>query len=74
MCRFSGLRVYPGKGIRFIRGDSQQFLFINAKSKRLFHQKKKPSKIAWTAQYRKARACLLLFPQIRFPLALALVF
>ena len=41
----------------------QQFLFINEKVKSLYHQRKRPAKIAWTAQYRKAhrkvRSCIL---------------
>ncbi|CAN6303042.1 unnamed protein product [Urochloa humidicola] len=48
LCRFSGAKIYPGKGIRFIRADSQVFLFANSKCKRL-----KPAKLTWTAMYRK---------------------
>ena len=53
LCRFSGQKIYPGRGIRFIRSDSQVFLFLNSKCKRYFHNKLKPSKLAWTAMYRK---------------------
>ncbi|CAK7343336.1 unnamed protein product [Dovyalis caffra] len=53
LCRFSGAKIYPGKGIRFIRSDSQVFLFANSKCKRYFHNKLKPSKLTWTAMYRK---------------------
>ncbi|KAJ0788648.1 putative ribosomal protein L24e [Helianthus annuus] len=53
LCRFSGQKIYPGKGIRFIRSDSQEFLFANSKCKRYFHNKLKPSKLTWTAMYRK---------------------
>lgn len=83
-CRFSGLRIYPGRGIIFVRTDGQvllckiairqqlavqkpsvqactvdsdlflqQFLFINKKARRLYHQRKRPAKIAWTTVYRK---------------------
>jgi len=52
-CRFSGLRIYPGKGIIFVRIDGQQFLFLNKKARRLYHQRKRPAKIAWTTVYRK---------------------
>lgn len=31
----------------------QQFLFINKKARRLYHQRKRPAKIAWTTVYRK---------------------
>ncbi|KAF5732335.1 60S ribosomal protein L24-like [Tripterygium wilfordii] len=53
LCRFSGAKIYPGKGIRFIRSDLQVFLFANSKCKRYFHNRLKPSKLTWTAMYRK---------------------
>ncbi|KAL0928828.1 hypothetical protein M5K25_000750 [Dendrobium thyrsiflorum] len=53
LCRFSGAKIYPGKGIRFVRGDSQMFLFSNSKCKRYFHNRLKPAKLTWTAMYRK---------------------
>jgi len=52
-CRFSGLRIYPGRGILFVRTDGQQYLFINQKAKGLFNQRKRSAKIAWTTTYRK---------------------
>ena len=53
ICRFSGLRIYPGKGILFIRVDGQQYLFLNKKCKSLFNNRLRPAKLAWTASYRK---------------------
>eukprot|EP00850_Spirogloea_muscicola_P003735 SM000015S01235 [mRNA] locus=s15:702352:703950:+ [translate_table: standard] len=53
LCRFSGAKIYPGRGIRFIRSDSQVFLFVNSKCKRYFTNRLKPSKLSWTALYRK---------------------
>ncbi|KAG5558530.1 hypothetical protein RHGRI_008463 [Rhododendron griersonianum] len=68
LCRFSGAKIYPGRGIRFVRSDSQVFiklkvicsvcsmkvfLFANSKCKRYFHNRLKPSKLCWTAMYRK---------------------
>ncbi|PHT36811.1 60S ribosomal protein L24 [Capsicum baccatum] len=53
LCRFSGAKIYPGRGIRFIRADSQVFLFVNSKCKHYFHNRLKPSKLTWTAMYRK---------------------
>ncbi|KAG0466318.1 hypothetical protein HPP92_017898 [Vanilla planifolia] len=53
LCRFSGAKIYPGKGIRFVRGDSQVFLFASSKCKRYFHNRLKPAKLTWTAVYRK---------------------
>ncbi|KAK9819774.1 hypothetical protein WJX72_002199 [[Myrmecia] bisecta] len=52
-CRFSGLRIYPGRGIIYIKTDGQQWLFINRKAKSLFMQRKRSAKIAWTTVYRK---------------------
>ena len=53
-CRFSGLRIYPGHGMRLTKMDSSTFLFLNSKCKRLFNQRLKPAKLAWTVFYRKA--------------------
>jgi len=53
-CSFSGLRVYPGHGMRLTKQDSSTFLFLNGKCKKLAAQKKKPAKLAWTTTYRKA--------------------
>merc|ERR1712146_400229 len=52
-CRFSGLRVYPGHGMTFVRTDCQIFRFLSAKVKHLYNQRLKPSKLAWTFLYRK---------------------
>ncbi|XP_059317357.1 large ribosomal subunit protein eL24-like [Lycium ferocissimum] len=48
LCRF-----YPGRGIRFIRSDSQVFLFVNSKCKHCFHNKLKPSKLTYTSMQKK---------------------
>ena len=53
-CSFSGLRVYPGHGMRLTKQDSSTFLFLNGNCKKLAAQKKKPAKLAWTTTYRKA--------------------
>jgi large subunit ribosomal protein L24e len=52
-CSFSGLRIYPGHGIYFVRGDSKGFRFINRKVKSLFKQRLNPRKLAWTIMYRR---------------------
>mmetsp|Transcript_29997 Transcript_29997/g.77695 ORF Transcript_29997/g.77695 Transcript_29997/m.77695 type:complete len:163 (+) Transcript_29997:48-536(+) len=52
-CSFSGLRIYPGHGIFFVRGDSKGFKFINRKVKSLFTQRLNPRKLAWTVLYRR---------------------
>jgi len=53
VCRFSGLRIWPGRGILFIRVDNQQYLFLNKKCKSLYHNRLRPAKLAWTTTYRK---------------------
>jgi large subunit ribosomal protein L24e len=53
VCRFSGLRIYPGKGILFIRIDSSQYVFLNKKCRSYFMQRLRPAKLAWTVVYRK---------------------
>ncbi|CAL9754236.1 unnamed protein product [Musa acuminata subsp. burmannicoides] len=53
LCRFSGAKIYPGKGIRFVRSDSPAFLLASSKCKRYFHNRLKPAKLTWTAMYRK---------------------
>ena len=52
-CSFSGLRIYPGHGIFFVRGDAKGFKFINRKTKSLFTQRLNPRKLAWTMMYRR---------------------
>ena len=52
-CSFSGLRIYPGHGIFFVRGDSKGFKFLNRKVKSLFTQRLNPRKLAWTVMYRR---------------------
>ena len=52
-CSFSGLRIYPGHGIYFVRGDSKGFKFLNRKIKSLFTQHLNPRKLAWTIMYRR---------------------
>ena len=52
-CSFSGLRIYPGHGIFFVRGDAKGFKFINRKVKSYFTQRLNPRKLAWTIMYRR---------------------
>merc|ERR1712091_407973 len=55
-CSFSGLNIYPGHGVKFVRKDSTVYTFINAKVKRLFWNTRgqlKAARIAWTMEYRK---------------------
>merc|ERR1712216_54295 len=55
-CSFSGLTIYPGHGMKFVRKDSTVHTFLNAKVKHLFWNTRgqlKASRIAWTTEYRK---------------------
>ncbi len=53
VCRFSGLRIWPGRGVLFIRTDNQQYLFLNKKCRSLYNNRLRPAKLAWTTTYRK---------------------
>jgi len=53
ICHFSGFKIYPGHGKKFIRIDSKAFNLIDPKCEALFLKKKNPRKIPWTQVYRK---------------------
>ena len=53
LCNFSGYKIYPSKGIKFIRADAKVFTFMDSKSKHLFLNRKNPRKVAWTQAYRR---------------------
>merc|ERR1711977_584489 len=53
ICSFTGFKIDPGRGILFVRNDGQLYYFLNSRARRLFHNKKRPSKISWTVAYRK---------------------
>jgi len=53
LCSYSGFKIYPGHGIRFIRNDAKIFVFVNSKNKNLFAGRKNPRKTRWTQVYRR---------------------
>merc|ERR1711962_4375 len=53
LCNFSGYKIYPGHGKRFIRIDGKLFNFLSKKSEQSFLMKRNPRKISWTVLYRK---------------------
>ena len=53
LCNYSGYKMYPGHGKRFIRMDGKLFNFLNKKCERSFLMKRNPRKITWTVLYRK---------------------
>jgi large subunit ribosomal protein L24e len=52
-CSFSGYKIHPGHGVRFVRSDSKSFDLLRGKSVKLFLAKKNPRIISWTQHYRK---------------------
>merc|ERR1712230_248381 len=53
LCNYSGFRIYPGHGKKFVRGDQKMFTFITAKSERCFKMKRRNLTTKWTVQYRR---------------------
>ncbi|XP_047129063.1 large ribosomal subunit protein eL24 isoform X1 [Hydra vulgaris] len=53
LCNFSGYKIYPGHGKRYVRSDGKLFNFLSKKSERSFHMRRNPRKISWTVLYRK---------------------
>merc|ERR1712189_48149 len=53
LCNFSGYKIYPGHGKRFIRIDGKLFNFLSKKSQKSFMMRRNPRKISWTVLYRK---------------------
>ena len=52
-CNFSGYKIYPGHGRKYVRTDMKAFVFINAKCEKAFLTKSNPRKVGWTQVYRK---------------------
>lgn len=52
LCNYSGFRIYPGHGRRYIRTDGKSMVFINAKSEASHHMRRKAAKHSWTQLYR----------------------
>lgn len=57
ICTFSGLKIYPGRGIRYVPTVNMQstkpvFSFLGRKSRSLFHQRVNARKVAWTKIFR----------------------
>ena len=52
-CAFSEMKIYPGRGIRFVAKDGKSHIFISSKARSLFHQRIKPVKLTWTQAWRR---------------------
>lgn len=53
ICAFSGQKIYPGRGVLFVRGDNRPFRLLNGKCEAHFLKKKNPRKFNWTVFYRR---------------------
>merc|ERR1712023_50937 len=53
LCNYSGFRIYPGHGKKFVRGDQKMFTFVTAKSMPCFQMKRRNLTTKWTVQYRR---------------------
>ena len=53
VCSFSELKIFPGKGIRYMSKDCKLPIFLNKKSCRLYLRKVKPQKIRWCTAWRR---------------------
>jgi len=53
LCQFSGFKIYPGHGKKFVRSDAKAFTLINGKCEAYFLMKRNPRKIQWTQIYRR---------------------
>merc|ERR1712193_101448 len=53
ICNYSGFRIYPGHGKKFVRSDQKLFTFITAKTARCFLMKRRNLTTKWTVQYRR---------------------
>merc|ERR1711907_912533 len=52
-CAFSEMKIYPGRGTKFVSKDGKTHLFISSKTRSLFHQRIKPVKLTWTQASRR---------------------
>ncbi|KAK5583845.1 hypothetical protein RB653_005447 [Dictyostelium firmibasis] len=53
LCNYSEFKIYPARGMKFVRGDSKVFHFINTKCESLFFRKINPRDIRWSIVYRR---------------------
>merc|ERR1712046_389019 len=53
LCNYSGFRIYPGHGKKFIRADQKMFTFINGKTAACRLMKRRNLTTKWTVQYRR---------------------
>lgn len=54
ICSYSELRIWPGRGTRFVAKDGRVNLFIFKKTRSLYLKKVKAQNITWTTAWRRA--------------------
>ena len=54
ICTYSELRIYPGRGQRFIAKDGRGFLYLSKKCRVLSLRKVKAQDITWCTAWRRA--------------------
>mmetsp|Transcript_38182 Transcript_38182/g.109005 ORF Transcript_38182/g.109005 Transcript_38182/m.109005 type:complete len:160 (-) Transcript_38182:132-611(-) len=52
-CQFSGFKIYPGHGMRYVRTDNRTFFFVSSKCEASFQMRRNPRKLNWTQLYRR---------------------
>merc|ERR1711939_162191 len=53
LCNYSGFRIYPGHGKKFVRSDQKMFTFITGKTMACQLMKRRNLTTKWTVQYRR---------------------
>ena len=53
LCNYSGFRIYPGHGKKFVRADQKMLTFITYKAQACQFMKRRNLTTKWTVQYRR---------------------
>merc|ERR1712154_392917 len=53
LCNYSGYKVYPSRGITYVKADGKTFRFLDGRSKKAHLLKRNPRKVTWTVLYRR---------------------
>merc|ERR1712139_184794 len=52
-CNYSGFKIYPGHGKKFVRSDQKMFTFITGKAMQCQLMKRRNLTTKWTVHYRR---------------------